>query len=619
METPSGRVFTRFPLVALAGRLGVPGGVRVAVSRTFTGLVANATTTAGRLISRATLTATPSFFTVTFEATLGPHPALAPRFFDDGDKGLDWSEIQRRLSPDPRGGLLSATPSTRIGRGTSFSPPPFDLQLQTRPGWMGLGLVQVPDATDLYTSSDGSVEVNYPLATLATFKDSGAGGLVSKTGGVATLRFPSFVFTFANGPWSGLTAYHSALQQLGYAPQAAPPGNWPSWWSWVLVDTWGQQMVDGAARTAPTYTTAWVRRYVASWRAHYGQSKITLVIDAQWQARIGEAQPSQRFGGVAGMRRLIAAFHAEGIHVLLWWPLWVLGSKCPGLTGQAARGCATRSGRLNSHHRHLIDPTAPAFGPKLLSEVQMMLGRGPRDLGADGLKIDWGQLTPDPNLVHFARPRFGLGAAALLRYLQAIYGDAQQVHKGALIESSAVAPQYGGTLDMLRLYDASGEASWQVRARIISAVDPGTLIDGDDWPVPSDQAVAHAVSSTVYGTPASYFLSRWYDGEAITRSQARVLGAIMHLAALKGEGTAGAFPDGNWGYWVAGRLRARTLSEDNAVAVYSSQSCGKPGRVTVVSAVDQRLTVPGLKAPDLVRTVAGVPLRLPTRPVACKS
>jgi hypothetical protein len=212
-----------------------------------------------------------------------------------------------------------------------------------------------------------------------------------------------------------------------------------------------------------------------------------------------------------------------------------------------------------------------------------------------------------------------VGAAGLLRYLQMIYGDAQSIHKGALIESSAVAPQYGGTLDMLRLYEAQGEASWQIRARIISAVDPGTLIDGDDWPVKSDQAVAHAVSSTVYVTPASYFLSRWYDGELITHSAARVLGEIMHLAALKGEGTAKALTDGNWGYSVGGRLRALTLGEDNAVAVYSGQGCGHSAKVTVVSAVDQRLTVPGLKDGKRIEAVAGVPLRLRMPSVACKS
>jgi hypothetical protein len=618
VETTHGRVFTRFPLVALAGRSKVPGVVGLLVKRTATGLIATATTTGGRMLSRATLMASPTFFTVSFEAALGPDTGQVPRFFDDGEKGLDWSKIRHRLSPDPRGSLLSTTPATRVGTGTSFSPPPFDLQLQTGQGWLGLGLVQVPDATDLYTSSDGSVEVNYPLGTLARFKDEGAGGLVGRTGGVPLLKFPSFVVTFANGPWTGLTAYHSALQNLGYAPQAALPGYRPSWWSWPLVDTWGQQMVEGAARTSPLYTASWVRKYVAAWKARYGQSKITLVLDSQWQARIGEAQPSSRFGGVAGLRRLIAAFHDQGIHVLLWWPLWVLGSKCKGLTGPAALGCATRPDQLIPNHRKLIDPTAASFGPTLRAEIRTLLGRGPGDVGADGLKIDWGQLTPDPNLVHLARPQLGVGAAALLRYLQMIYTDAQQVRRGTLIESSAVAPQYGGTLDMIRLYDAWGEATWQTRAQIVSAVDPGTLIDGDDWAVQSGQAVAHAVSSSVYGTPASYFLSRWYDGEAISPAEARVLGTIMHLSAFKGQGEAGVLPDGNWGYWVHGWLRAQTLGEDSAVAVYSAPACGQAGQVTVVSAVDQWLTVPDLKAAKRVRAIAGLLLRLRMAPVACK-
>jgi hypothetical protein len=52
----------------------------------------------------------------------------------------------------------------------------------------------------------------------------------------------------------------------------------------------------------------------------------------------------------------------------------------------------------------------------------------------------------------------------------------------------------------------------------------------------------------------------------------------MHLAALKGEGDAGALSDGNWGYWVDGQLRARTLAGQTAVAVYGAASCGVTGQ-----------------------------------------
>ena len=593
VESRRGLVYTSFPLVALAGWSDLPDGVTVSLHRTASGLVATAVTGNHLLLDRATVSAWPNFFTVSFQAALGPRGDLTPSFFFSGSRGLDWKQIHRGLSPDPRGSLLSTTPVTQVAQGTSFSPPPFDLQLQSRPGWMGLGLVQVPNATRLALLPNGSVTVNYPLSVLATFPDSGAGGLVGKAAGVRLLGFPAFVFTFSGGPWTGLTAYHSALKLLGYAPQAAPPGRWPTWWSWPLVDTWGQQVVDGAARTSRRYTTAWARSYVAGWRSKYGLSRVTLVLDAQWQEQIGRAAPSDGFGGISGLRQLILAFHREGIHVLLWWPLWILGTRCSAGGGASAEVCSTHPAALPWHHRRLIDPTVTSFPAQLRSEITTALGRGRQDLGADGLKIDWGQLTPDPSLVRFAHPKLGLGAAALLRYLSLIYSDAQAVHKGALIDSSAVAPQFGGTTDMIRLYDATGEATWEIRAQIIAAVDPGTLIDGDDWPVPSGQAVTHAVTSSVYGTPASYFLSRWFDRVAITKAQAHLLGAIMRLATLKGEGNAVPLSRDEWGYRVHGQLRARTLGRETAVAVYGPADCGSAGSVTVVSATDQWLAVPG--------------------------
>ncbi|HVC23303.1 MAG TPA: hypothetical protein VNH82_07770 [Candidatus Dormibacteraeota bacterium] len=608
VENRTGRTLTQFPLLAVAGRANLPRGVLLSGRRTGTGLVVTAETSRHQLLVQATLTTAASYFTVSFETALGPDPGLGPRFFTDGATGLGTGAILQAVSPDPQGGTLGGPPITRVGRRNSISPPPFDLLLRTASGWLGVGLVQVPDATQLSLSPNDAVTLNYPLATLASITDTGAGGRVGWSGGSPLLRFPTFVVTFASGPWTGLTAYHSALQRMGFAPQAVPPGHWPEWWMRPLVDTWGDQVEGGAWRTSPLFTTAWVRNYVTAWESKYGQRQITLVIDSQWQARIGEAVPSARFGGVAGLRRLIASFHAQGIHVLLWWPLWSLGSKCVGLSGRAGRMCATPPDQRTDAGIGMIDPTAPSFGPQLLSEMRLILGHGPGQLGADGLKIDWGQLTPDPLKVQLARPQLGVGAAALLRYLQMIYTDAQRVQKGALVESSAVAPQFGGTLSMLRLYDAKGEASWQIRARIISAVDPGTLIDGDQWPVRASQAVAHAVTSTVYGTPASYFLDSWYDKVPITQAEARVLGAIMRLAPLKGEGAARALPNGGWQYWVGNQLRAETLAGNTALAVYSASSCGRARTATVVSAVRQWVSVPELKTSRRALVAAGVPL-----------
>ncbi|OYV75062.1 MAG: hypothetical protein B7Z70_11235, partial [Acidithiobacillus ferrivorans] len=270
------------------------------------------------------------------------------------------------------------------------------------------------------------------------------------------------------------------------ATLAAPPGRRPSWWSWPMVDTWGQQLLTGAARNSPKYTAAWVLNFASQWRQQFHVRHFTLVIDAQWQARLGDPTPSSRFGGFSGMKALIARLHSEGIRVMLWWKLW---------TDQLPDGKVVR-----------YDPTQPGFTTLLSSQVDQMVGPGPSSLGADGLKLDWGFLVPPPSAEQLARPQLGLGAAVLLRYMRILSSAAWRADPTSLIDASAVAPQFGGTEDTLRLYDAHRASTWSYRAEIVSAVDPNSAIDGDGWALLSSQAIPHIVASSVFGIPSIYYV-----------------------------------------------------------------------------------------------------------------
>src|SRR5258708_38964862 len=111
------------------------------------------------------------------------------------------STIQDGFTPDARRPSVSLQPSvSTVGR-TPFAPPPFDVALRADPGWFGVGLVQVPDATTMQLGRDGVVRIDSPLAHAGSTPDFGAGPPVD-----GLVRFPDFLVTLAPDPLTGLRA-----------------------------------------------------------------------------------------------------------------------------------------------------------------------------------------------------------------------------------------------------------------------------------------------------------------------------------------------------------------------------------------------------------------------------
>ncbi|MGH7609503.1 MAG: hypothetical protein ACREOD_06140 [Candidatus Dormibacteria bacterium] len=589
------------PLTMVLGDGRLPRDLRTRATTTGMVLRLQVQTATGTLLEVVTVHCRPSFFTVRFQGRLGASSRGGAQFFTNGRARIRTGIDQWGYSPDPTGDPLGPTPTVLLGLRhrrptTPFAPAPFDLELRTAGDWLGLGLEQTPDATRLELSQRGALLVNYPLAELAQFPDRGPGGLVPAPHGAGRgarwLQFPAVVVTFAPGPLAGLATYHDALRQLGAAPEAAPPGQRPTWWAEPLVDTWGQQLISDAARGDDDFTAAWVRDFVTRWRQRFHVRHFTVVIDSQWQTTLGGATPSRRFGGAAGMRRLIAALHRQGLRVLLWWPLWARGGHGP----------ARRRG---------LDPTAAGFSARTAAAMHALLAPAPAGLGADGLKLDWGYHVPNPAESHFAHPALGLGAAALLRYMTVLADAAWTVNREALVDASAVAPQFGASENVVRLYDASSARTWSDRAAIVAASDPEVLIDGDGYRLTGRQAVAHIVATAVYGIPALYYATHWAGHQPITRVLAAALGSVLRAARYRGQGVARSLGGGAWAYAVGTRITARTLSSDTALTVYRAyDACGQPHAATVVSALSQVVAVPLPRGttPRLLRGWRGRPV-----------
>lgn len=596
ISSPRGTRFTTLPLVALAGENELPPGLERGVTTsgsTLTVHISDGTTT----LETAVLHAYPAFFTVDFTVRPGPDLAGPPRFFFDGTTGVDLTAITEGYAPDPGAAVHSRWPGLFTDVWTPLAPPPLDLEMRTAAGWFGIGLEQVPDATAMNVDGRGAIAIDYPLRLLSGFADSGAGG----TAGGAGLHFPAFVFSFGTDAMSGLRAYRDALVSLGAAPPTAPAG--PAWWYQPIACTWGEQVAEGALRGSPKFTAAWVLRFAQQWRALYGTSSFTLVIDSRWQQQLGSAEPdAQRFGDWTGMRMLIDDLHAQGLKVVLWWPLWGRGT--------LAQGNPSRPDRAESAAPSLyVDPTAADFEQRVTAALQRLLGSGAGDLDADGLKLDWAYDIP----ASFSNPSRGWGDAALYRYLSVLHSSAHSIRPTAYIESSAPAPQFAAVADGVRLYDAWSDADWEERAAIVSAADPGALIDGDGWDAMPDDALVHAVTSVVYGVPAVYYSTHWADGTPVAPSLAREIGSVAGLAFTKGgAGTAALLPGGEWRFSDASGLRARTLADRSGVVVWSRVSLSGTALGEVI------VTRPGPVEIPLPWPAAHVTIAAPSGPIAAR-
>jgi len=583
VATAAGAGPLTLPITALIGRPSLPTPARFRASVSGAELTLATVGAGAGLLVTTIVTGAPGSFTVKFLAQAGPGPGAV--FFGGGTPATTMAAVTGGLTPDPALPSSSRTPTVVVGNtGTTYSepfaPPPLMVGLDTPAGWVALGLVGVPNASIVAFRPGSGLVVNYPLAQISAFADIGAGGRVSPPSSPVApaaagtwLGFPRFVVAFGATALGTLDAYSAALSGLGMVPVAYPPGTRPAWWSWPFTDTWGQQfLVDGLGSKRP-FSTGWVLSMVAAWRSQFGLQHFTVVLDDGWEQRLGGDIPAAGFGGIQGMRRLINQLHAEGLKVVLWWPLW--------LTQLVPHG-----------PRRFLDPSAPGFAAATQAEMRVLLGSGPGDLNADGIKYDWGYLVPQPSASHFADPQEGLGAAALFHYLKVLSTAVWAAHPGALIDGGAAAPQFDGLEGVLRLYDGLQTTQWSARAAIAASADPEVGIDGDGFLMDQSQALPHAIGSAVYGTPALYYATQWAGGQPIPAAQAHLLGLILSLGATRGQGEAVPLANGAWDYVVHQVVTARTLDGGLALVVYQTSPCGAVVGGTVVGTAAASMAVP---------------------------
>ncbi|MGP3912478.1 hypothetical protein [Nonomuraea sp. 10N515B] len=330
---------------------------------------------------------------------------------------------------------------------------------------------------------------------------------------------PAVVFRTASSPWEAIAQHRDDLVAHGLAP-SGPVHERHDWWSEPIFCGWGAQCA-GARRADGRSPVDLSRQDLYDeWLARlerHGVVPGTVVIDDRWQLTYGDMEPDP--AKWPALREWIAARHARGQRVLLWWRAW-------SADGLPAEECVLDAGG----RAVAADPSNPAYRLRVQRIMERLLG----DLGADGFKIDFTQWFPSGSHLKSYGSTWGL--ALLHELLATMYDAAKRVKPDALMVTHTPHPAFGDVTDMVRLndvleYDARGElvpAVDQLRFRhaVAAHAMPGHLIDTDQWPMPSRADwLAYAEAQPSLGVPALYYAER------IDNSLEEITGADLELVA----------------------------------------------------------------------------------------
>ncbi|WP_326638603.1 hypothetical protein OIE67_09325 [Nonomuraea fuscirosea] len=401
-----------------------------------------------------------------------------------------------------------------------FSPPPLVLAFgKEAPGQSPGGATDVPDGDWLGASVRAGI-ADLTFTELAYEPLDGGALLRFDYEGHTEVRgewtSPAVVFRAASSPWEAISHHRDDLVTHGLAPEG-PVRERHAWWSEPLFCGWGAQCARADGRSPVELSR---QDLYDEWLARIEEHGIvpgTIVIDDRWQLTYGDPEPDE--AKWPALREWIAARHARGQRVLLWWRAW-------SPEGLPAQECVTDAGG----RAVAADPSNPAYRRRIRAVMERLLG----DLGADGFKVDFTQWSPSGS--HLKAYGTAWGPALLHELLATLYDAAKAVKPDALMITHTPHPAFADVSDMIRLndvleYDAAGDlvpAVDQLRYRhaVATRAMPGHLIDTDQWPMPSRADwLAYAEAQPELGVPALYYV------DSIDNTREPITGADLRQIA----------------------------------------------------------------------------------------
>jgi hypothetical protein len=307
-------------------------------------------------------------------------------------------------------------------------------------------------------------------------------------------RAPVLLLSTAADPWAGLRRHRADLDARDLVPARAGTAQ-PAWWREPIFCGWGAQCWlererGGLARdhaTQANYDT-----FLEQLEAH-GVVPGIVVLDDKWQATYGRNEPNtEKWPDLKGW---IAARHARGQRVLLWWKAWDPEGLPPELCIRNGDGAPVA-----------FDPNNPAAREELARVVTTLI----RDLDADGFKVDFTARTPAGRGLTGGDGTWGI--ALLHELLRGLYDAAKSAKPEALVITHTPHPAFVDVTDMIRLNDVLGGVDlveqMEFRADVARAAVPELPIDTDDWRAPNKREWREYLEvKRSIGVPSLYYAS----------------------------------------------------------------------------------------------------------------
>ncbi|NUR98955.1 MAG: hypothetical protein HOV67_27325 [Kribbellaceae bacterium] len=302
-----------------------------------------------------------------------------------------------------------------------------------------------------------------------------------------------------SSPEDVLVRHRALLDAAGVVPSR--PAERPEWWSGTIFCGWGAQCALGARTDQPPQTLATQANYdtFLATLAKQGIVPETVVIDDKWQTSYATCRPDP--SKWTDLKGWIAARHAAGQRVLLWWKAW-------DEEGAATSACVTDvSGAPVG-----LDAESPDCVELITEAVTYMLSAD--GLDADGFKIDFTARTPSGSSLRHAGARWG--TALLHEQLRLVYDTAKRVKPDALVVTHTPNPAFLDVTDMIRLndvlHDHSAEPGYvarhmSYRAGVVRSVLPELGVDTDGWMMPNHaEWLGYLQIQDSLGVPALYYV-----------------------------------------------------------------------------------------------------------------
>ncbi|TCC52358.1 hypothetical protein E0H75_00790 [Kribbella capetownensis] len=413
------------------------------------------------------------------------------------------SELQKAYSPNPdhptrviRDALEPATISV-CGEGGEpgiqrwlFTPAPWCFAAAVDGQWAGFSVV-APIEEQNFTSyhylpvtGGFSLRLDYEGQTVVD----------------GTFRTPQLVVHLGgDGPEDVLVRHRELLDAAGVVPLRTAEK--AEWWSGTIFCGWGAQCALGVRTDQPPQPLATEENYDLFLERLAAQGIVpeTVVIDDKWQESYATCRPDP--AKWTDLKAWIAARHAAGQRVLLWWKAWDHESA-------PVDACVTDAGG----DPVALDAQAPACVELITEAVEYMLSAD--GLDADGFKVDFSARTPSGSSLRHSGSRWG--TALLHEQLRLVHDTAKRVKPDALVITHTPNPAFLDVTDVIRLNDVLRDDTadpgyvarhMMYRAGVVQSVVPELGVDTDGWMMPSHAEWREYLTvQDRLGVPALYYV-----------------------------------------------------------------------------------------------------------------